>query len=270
MSSDLDSLRDTATAAARLGGDVLMKYFRAGVLIRDKTAQGGQAHDLVSDADLESERTIGDFLRQRYPGHALLGEESLSEGKLDAEHSWIIDPLDGTNNFAHEIPHFAVSIAYYHRGEATVGVIYNPARGDWYTAVRGQGARYNGERASVSPERSLTRSLIGCGFYYDRGAMMRGTLAAIEELFGQQIHGMRRFGTAALDLCHVGCGHFGGYFEYQLSPWDFAAGRLFVEEAGGKVTTARGGPLPLEVTSIVASNGWLHDAITTITSKHHL
>jgi myo-inositol-1(or 4)-monophosphatase len=121
----------------------------------------------------------------------------------------------------------------------------------------------------VSDAPSLAKTLIGCGFYYDRGRMMRSTLAAVEEFFGGDIHGIRRFGTAALDLCQVGCGQFGGFFEYQLSCWDFAAGRLFVEEAGGKVTDARGNPLRLEKTSVVASNGKLHDIMIDITSKHH-
>ncbi len=214
-----------------------MRYFRDGVQIRDKSAIGGKTYDLVSDADIDSERAIGDYLRAHYRGHELLGEEDLV-GNVDAEHLWIIDPLDGTNNFAHQIPHFAVSIAYYHQGLATVGVILNPARDELFTAVRGGGAFFNGERVSVDDSESLSRTLIGCGFYYDRGAMMRCTLAAVEEFFGNDIHGIRRFGTAALDLCQVGCGHFGGFFEYQLSPWDFAAGACSSKKPGA------GSPMP--------------------------
>lgn len=265
---DSESLLAAATRAARTGGEVLMRHLRDGVQIRDKTSSGGKSYDLVSDADLESERVIADLLRREYPQHELLGEEDL-QGSVDAEHLWIIDPLDGTNNFAHQIPHFAVSIAYYHRGRAMVGAILNPARGEMFTAIRGGGAYRNGKRMRVCDSPSLSKTLIGCGFYYDRGAMMRCTLAAIEEFFGNDIHGIRRFGTAALDLCQVGCGHFGGYFEYLLSPWDFAAGILFVEEAGGKVTDARGNPLPLEKSSIAASNGKLHDIVIEITSRHH-
>lgn len=258
----------TAIAAARLGGEILMRYFRQGVEIRSKAADGGKSYDLVSDADLDSEQAIARFLRDRYPQHELLGEEDLS-GDIHAEHLWIIDPLDGTNNFAHQIPHFAVSIAYYHRGSAVVGVVLNPASGELYSAVSGAGASCNGAPIGVSPARSLREALIGCGFYYDRGEMMRRTLRAIEELFGREIHGMRRFGGAALDLCHTACGQFGGFFEYQLSPWDFAAGSLIVTEAGGRVTDARGGPLKLETTSLLASNGHLHEAILEITARHH-
>jgi myo-inositol-1(or 4)-monophosphatase len=259
---------ESASEAARIGGDILMRYFREGVQIRDKSDSGGKTYDLVSDADLESERAIAEYLKSKYPTHELLGEEDLA-GDLDAEHLWIIDPLDGTNNFAHQLPHFAVSIAYCHRGQAVVGAVLNPARDEMFTAVRGGGAFLNGKQVSVCDSGTLGNTLIGCGFYYDRGDMMRKTLAAIEELFGHDIHGIRRFGGAALDLCQVGCGQFGGYFEYQLSPWDFAAGALFVEEAGGRVSNGKGSKLPLATTSIVASNGNLHAAIIDITTRHH-
>lgn len=265
---DTDFLLDVATRAARTGGEVLMRYLREGVQIRDKVSAGGKSYDLVSDADLESEKAIANLLRRECPGHELLGEEDL-QGNVDAEHLWIIDPLDGTNNFAHQIPHFAVSIAYYHRGQPIVGVILNPARDDLYTAVRGGGAFRNGQRMRVCDSPTLCKTLIGCGFYYDRGNMMRCTLAAIEDFFGNDIHGIRRFGTAALDLCQVGCGQFGAFFEYLLSPWDFAAGILFVQEAGGKVTDARGNPLRLEKSSLAASNGKLHEVVVEITSRHH-
>lgn len=267
----IDRLLAVARQAAQAGGDVLLGYLRDGVVMRDKTAQGGVAHDLVSDADVESERTIAEILTTAFPDHHLLGEESLGKGlDLDqCEHLWIIDPLDGTTNFAHAIPHFAVSIAYYHRGTPLVGVVLNPARGDWFTAAVGQGAQWNGAAATVDTATSLAQSLVGCGFYYDRGEMMRCTLRAIEDCFGQQIHGIRRFGTAALDLCMVGCGHYGGFFEYRLSPWDFAAGRLFVELAGGQVTTTRGEPLRLVPSGVLASNGHLHPALLDITRRHH-
>lgn len=264
----MNELLEAATSAAQVGGDILMRYFRDGVQMRDKSESGGKSYDLVSDADIESEGAIAAYLRERFPAHELLGEEELA-GNVEAEHLWVIDPLDGTNNFAHQIPHFAVSIAYYHCGVATVGAILNPARDEMFAAAVGQGAFRNGEQVSVCDSDTLARTLIGCGFYYDRGEMMRRTLAAIEEFFTNDIHGIRRFGTAALDLCQVGCGQFGGFFEYQLSPWDFAAGVLFVREAGGKVTDGRGAALTLEKTSVVASNGNLHDKIIEITSRHH-
>ena len=256
---------ETAKRAAHAGGEVLARFFRDGVTMHSKAAC-----DLVSEADVRSEQTIVSVIREAFPDHAVLGEETHRGGDLSAEHLWIIDPLDGTNNFAHRIGHFAVSIAYYRRGEAVCGVIYNPMAGDWYEAARGQGALHNGEAVGVANHQRLDEILVGVGFYYDRGAMMQATLAAMADLFRQQIHGVRRFGTAALDLVHVGIGCFGAYFEYQLSPWDFAAGRLFVEEAGGRVTTCDGQPLPLAPTSILASNGPLHDAVLDIVRHHYV
>ncbi|WP_146525770.1 inositol monophosphatase family protein [Novipirellula artificiosorum] len=260
----------TAMEAARLGGDVLMRYFRDGVAMRNKIERSGKTYDLVSDADVESEDRIAAFLRQRYPDHELLGEESLSAGRADAEHLWVIDPLDGTNNFAHRLPHFAVSIAYYFQGQPIAGVVLNPATDDWFTSTRGGGAFHNSRPVSVSDASSLGQSMIGCGFYYDRGAMMRSTLDAIGEFFEHEIHGIRRVGTAAIDLCYVGCGHFDGFFEYSLAPWDFAAGRLFVEEAGGTITDSAGSPLPLSKSCLVASNGRIHPAMIEITAKHRV
>ena len=262
------TLLDAAIKAAQLGGEVLNRYLSEGVQMRDKSSAGGKTYDLVSDADLDSEKAIGEYLGNLFPDHELLGEEDL-DGDVNADHLWVIDPLDGTNNYAHGIPHFAVSIAHYHFGKPTVGVIFNPARNDLFTAAENQGAYRNGQQVKVCDSDSLAQTLVGCGFYYDRGAMMRSTLNAVEEFFGHDIHGIRRFGTASLDLCQVGCGQFGAFFEYQLSPWDFAAGRLFVEEAGGRVTDGRGDPLPLEMSSVVASNGRLHDLAIGITAKHH-
>lgn len=256
---------DVAKQAARAGGEIIARYFRDGVSMRDKG--DGETYNLVSDADIESERAIVAVIRQAFPDHAVLGEESHA-GDATAEHLWVIDPLDGTNNFAHGIPHFAVSIAYCHQGRPVCGVIFNPIRDDWYEVVRGQDARYNGQLARVADHDRLDQTLIGVGFYYDRGAMMENTLATIGDLFRQKIHGIRRFGTAALDLCHVGVGMYGAFFEFEQSAWDFAAGWLFVEEAGGRITTCTGAPLPLAKSSVLATNGRLHDAMLRIVGRH--
>ena len=250
-----------AIRAARKGGDVLMRHLREGTTVREKAT-----NDLVSEADLESEEVIRQYLSELCPDHEFLAEESSFDLKEQsrAEHLWIIDPLDGTTNFAHGIPHFAVSIAYYKNGIAECGVVFNPARDELYTAIRGQGVWLNGRSFQVAETSSFSAMLIGVGFYYDRGEMMQSTLATIEALFKKKIRGIRRFGTASLDLCHVARGMYGAFFEYQLSPWDFAAGRLIVEEAGGQVTTAAGRPLPLDVTSVLASNGKIHDEMLKI------
>lgn len=254
---------DIARSAAEAGAARLMQTFGHDLSVRAKSGV-----DLVTDADVQSEQIIADLIRQAFPGDEILGEEG-HQADVAADRLWVIDPLDGTTNYAHGIPHFAVSIGFYEQGRARCGVVFNPARGDRYTVVAGEGAYHNGRRVQVSPARNLNEVLIGIGFYYDRGAMMEATLAAIHALFKQQIHGVRRFGTAALDLCHVGCGLYGAFFEYQLSPWDFAAGRLFVEEAGGRVTTARGDALPLEKTSVLASNGLLHPGVLEIVGPRH-
>jgi len=254
---------ETARQAAAAGGNILTGYFRQGIAMRQK-----QACDLVSDADLESEQAIVTLLRNSFPGDAILGEEE-ARGDVGADRLWIVDPLDGTTNFAHDLPHFAVSIGFYENGQAQCGVILNPVRNDWFHAVRGEGAFHNGQPVSVAGHRGFDETLVGCGFYYDRGAMMQSTLAAIHDFFRQQIHGIRRFGTASLDLVQVGCGQSGAFFEYELSPWDFAAGRLFVEEAGGRVTTCRGEELPLRKTSVLASNGLLHEAALQIVMANY-
>lgn len=259
MSSELA----VAERAARAAGAILTHYFREGVAMRSKDVA-----NLVSDADVEAEQAVVAVIRETFPDHEILAEEA-HEGDVEAEHVWVVDPLDGTNNFAHKIPHFAVSIAYYRGGRPECGLIVNPIRDEWHTAVRGMGAFQNGERVQVGEQARLDEVLVGVGFYYNRGLMMEATLASIGDLKRQRIHGSRRFGTASLDLCMVGLGMFGAYFEYELSPWDFAAGRLFVEEAGGRVTTCHGEPLTLARSSVLASNGLLHEATLEIVRAHH-
>lgn len=255
---------EIARSAARHAGAVLLDYWQRGFSAREKTDAG-----FVTDADLAAERVIAETIRAQRPHHAVLGEEE-HVADAGAEHLWIVDPLDGTTNYAHHLPHFAVSVAYYHRGVAQSAVVWNPARDDWYEATRGGGATHNGQPLHVSDAARLDQVLVGVGFYYDRGAMMEATLAAIADLFRQQIHGIRRFGTAALDLCQVASGQYGAFFEYQLSPWDFAGARLILEEAGGTVTTCLGDPLPLARTHVLASNGPLHPAVLEIVRRHCL
>lgn len=261
-----DRLLATAVNAAMTGAQVLLGHYQRGVQMRSKEPDA--TYNLVSDADIESEQAIGRSIAAEFPEHAILGEEELS-GDVSSEHLWIVDPLDGTNNFAHRIPHFAVSIAYYRAGRAECGVVVNPVRDDWYWATAGGGAFHNGRRMCVSTSTELAQSMIGCGFYYDRGAMMESTLAAIHAFFKQQIHGIRRFGTAALDLCQVADGLYGAFFEYQLMPWDFAAGRLIVEESGGTISSGLGKPLTLQKTCLLASNTHLHAAALDIVRAHH-
>jgi len=258
----------TALEAGNAAQTILQNYFAnlASAGIQNKTT-GDEYQGIVTQADVEAERAIVTHIQTAFPDHAFLAEEE-HDGGSDSEHLWVIDPLDGTNNFAHGIPHFAVSIAYYYRGDARVGVVLNPSTGDVFLCEKGRGAWWNGKRVSVNQHATLSDTMIAVGFYYDRGAMMKSTPAAVEELFEQNVHGIRRFGTAALDIVQVGLGRFGGYFEYQLSPWDFAAARLFLEEAGGTITTCQNTDLPLAKTSVLATNSILHPIIAEIVGKH--
>ncbi len=257
-----------AINAARKAEKILSSYFAdlASAEIRTKYTNE-EFQGVVTKADVEAERTIVDAIQRELPHHHFLAEEEHT-ATLESEHLWVIDPLDGTNNFAHGIPHFAISIAYYRRGIAECGVILNPTNGDLFTTQKGQGSYWNAKSVSVNQHQALENTMIAVGFYYDRGAMMKATLNAVEALFQKKIHGIRRFGTAALDLVQVGLGRFGGYFEYELSPWDFAAAQLFVKEAGGTVTTCQGTPLPLQKSSVLATNSKLHSQILEIVSQH--
>ena len=263
-SPELTTAVDAATAGSKIVSNHFANLASAGIENKntDEKYQG-----IVTQADLDSENAIVAEIRKVFPDHAFLAEERHSDAK-DSEHLWIIDPLDGTNNFAHGIPHFAVSVAYYRHGKPFCGVILNPSTSDVFITQRGRGAWWNRNRASVNQHASFPETMIAVGFYYDRGAMMRATLEAIEAFFQKNIHGIRRFGTAALDIVQVGLGRFGGYFEYQLSPWDFAAARLFLEESGGKITTCSGDDLPLETTSVLATNSRLHEPMLEIVNRY--
>lgn len=256
-----------AEAAAHAGAEVALRHFQDFANVSSQVKPGEPSYNRVSVADVESEHAIVEVIRREFPNHAILGEEAHS-ADVTAEHLWIIDPIDGTNNFLHGIPQFGVSVAYYRAGQPVCGVILNPAHGDSFVTSRGSGSFHNGRRVQVSEHRCLDEVLIGLGFYYDRGAVMEATLSAMRELFRHNIHCIRRLGAATLDLCMVACGQLGAYFEYELSPWDFAAGRLFVEEAEGQVTTCQGKPLPLAKTHILATNRYLHETMLGVVQRH--
>ncbi len=268
MNQILTVARDAAQAAA----EILSGHFQdlSSVTMDVKsTGEDGHYDGIVTSADLAAEQAIVAKIQSTFPDHTFLAEEQFADSSIDpgnVEHLWVIDPLDGTNNFAHGLEHYAVSVAYYRRGVAECGVVMRPESDDLYWARRGEGAWH--QRGQQSPQQirvnrhqRLDQSMVGVGFYYDRGQMMRDTLQSIERLFEQQVHGVRRFGTAALDIILVARGSFGAFFEYQLSPWDFAASRLLIEEAGGRITTCDGQELPLATTSVLATNGLLHAAM---------
>lgn len=254
---DLQPIAEVAAAAARLGGEVAMRYFGGDAGVRRKGV-----NNLVTDADVAAEQAIGELLRDHFPDHVIVGEET-HVGDVAAEHAWILDPIDGTNNFAHGVPQFAVSVAYARSGVVQCGAVLHPAAGELYEATRGGGATVNGAPIHVSSA-PMNESLVATGFYYDRGAMMEATLAAMRDVYNAGVDGIRRFGAAALDLCDVARGRYGGFFEYRLSPWDFAAAALIVESAGGRVTTCRGEAYSLAVTGLLATNGVMHEELLKI------
>jgi myo-inositol-1(or 4)-monophosphatase len=237
-----------ARRAAAAAGQVLRVQF-GNAAVSEK-----QSNNLVTQADLDAEQAVTELLLAEFPRHSLLREEGGDLGDRDATHLWVIDPLDGTNNYAHGMPHFSVSIAYLIDGEPQAGVVYDPLRHEMYTALRGVGAWLNDRPIVVSTRATINQSLITTGFYYDRGAVMERTLQSIHALFTRNVRGIRRTGGAALDLAYVAAGRFEGFFEYRLAPWDFAAGWLLVQEAGGLCFDRFGDPLALPARSIIAAN----------------
>jgi myo-inositol-1(or 4)-monophosphatase len=221
--------------------------------------------DLVTEADLASERLIIERIRSYHPRHAILTEESgdvAEAGGSDAEYKWVIDPLDGTTNYAHGYPVFCVSIALEHEGRVVVGVVYDPLRNELFAAERGEGATLNGRRIRVSDTVELNRALLCTGFPYD--VRERGDFARHFRNFIMQAQSLRRDGAAALDLAYVASGRFEGFYEEGLRPWDVAAGVLLVEEAGGRVTRYDGSPFHIYTPPIAASNGLVHDAMLRV------
>lgn len=242
----------TAIGAAREAGS-LVKSMLGKIDAKEKTR-----NNLVTTADLAAEDAIISEIKKQFPGHSFCAEERHESTPRDADNLWVIDPLDGTNNYAHGIPHFCVSIAYAEKGEVLAGVVHDPMRDECFTALKGGGAFLNGKKIAVSPCTRLDQSIIATGFAYDRGHIMEKTLEAIHGLFTSNIRGIRRSGSAALDMSWVACGRFDAYFEYLLAPWDFAAGMLIVREAGGACSDRAGNPLALTAASIATSNGKIH------------
>jgi myo-inositol-1(or 4)-monophosphatase len=255
----LTSELESALSAAMKASGVLRAGFGAEHAITYK----GEV-DFVTEVDKEAERVIREELLGTFPTHGMLAEEG---GELAGEGDarWIVDPLDGTTNYAHGLPIFCVSIALQRAGKVVLGVVHDPMREETYVAERGGGATLNDEPIRVSDTEELIQALIATGFPYDRPKMPEAL-----DLFGRfaaLTRGMRRLGSTALDLCYVASGRLEGYYERGIWAWDIAAGSLILEEAGGKVTDYRGGILDLEGRQIVASNGALHTAMTNLTGE---
>jgi myo-inositol-1(or 4)-monophosphatase len=230
-----DAQRDACLAAAQAGGKVLLGYFRKldPAAITEKTK-----NDFVSDADRAAEAAIRAELDFRFPQYGFVGEEGGASG--DTERRWIVDPLDGTLNFVQGFPHWCVSVALWDADGPVVGCVLDPLRDDCFLAVRGMGATWNGQPMHVSQQASLDGAFLATGFAFQLGERWPAFNAALSRVF-PRAKGIRRAGSAALDLAHVACGIFDGFFELGLKPWDIAAGALLVQEAGGLITDWEGG-----------------------------
>jgi myo-inositol-1(or 4)-monophosphatase len=253
---------DFALETAWRAGEVLCQYYRQRHTVERKSSD----IDLVTEADLAAERLIVDAIRERFPEHTILSEEGLGDvqelaGK--AECLWVVDPLDGTVNYAHGYPVWGVSLALARHGQVVMGVIYDPLRDELFWAERDQGAWFGEKRLRVSEAAYLKDALVATGFAYKRATLEDNNLAEFNAMM-PRVQGVRRAGAAVLDLAHLAAGRLDGYWEMHLQPWDWAAGSLLVEEAGGAVTDIYGEPWSLTTNNLAASNGPLHEELLAV------
>lgn len=251
-----------AVKAARRAGNLI---YRATDKIDHLTVTKKSHADFVSEVDRAAEQTIIQTLLEAYPEHAILAEESGVHG--ESEYVWIIDPLDGTTNFLHGFPQFAVSIALQHKGIITQAVVYDPTKNELFTATRGRGAFLNDKRIRVTRRVNLSDALIGTGFPYTRFEHMDAYIAILRDLM-QQTSGLRRPGSAALDLAWMAAGRLDGFYETGLKPWDIAAGTLLITEAGGMVSDLHGSDTYLKTGHICAGNPDIHPQLLKVIAPH--
>jgi myo-inositol-1(or 4)-monophosphatase len=251
----MQPLLNIAMRAARRAGDLIVKSLSR--LDSLKVDSKGR-NDFVTDIDRKAEADIIATIRRSYPQHAILAEESGRSG--DDEFVWIIDPLDGTTNFLHGFPTFAVSIAVEHRGRLQHAVVYDPMRQEFFTASRGDGAQLEGKKIRVSTQRTLEGALIGTGYPFREGATYVDEYLAMLKVIMSTAAGVRRPGAASLDLAYVAAGRIDGFWEFGLSAWDTAAGTLLIQEAGGRVGTPAGAEYALG-SNIVAGNPKVYEAL---------
>ena len=256
----------TAIRAAEAAGAVLLEHARSGFRIDYKAAI-----NLVTDADRRAEDSIVRTILAAHPSHRILAEERGADGATNSRYQWIVDPLDGTTNFAHGFPFYSVSIGLECDGECIIGVVLDPVRRELFTGVMGQGAYLNGERLCVSTIETLEQSLLVTGFAYNIRETPNNNLDHFSRI-SLCTQGVRRTGSAALDLCYVAAGRFDGYWEVKLSPWDMAAGIVILREAGGMVSGFTKDRFSLYGQELVATNGQIHDHLLHAlnqTSGHH-
>jgi myo-inositol-1(or 4)-monophosphatase len=253
-----DRLLEIAVSASQEAGTLLLKYAGDGFHIEYKNPI-----NLVTDADRAAEQCIIDRIKVHFPTHRFLAEERGHIEKGQSPYLWIIDPLDGTTNFAHGYPAYCVSIGLEYEGRCVLGAVFDPSRNELFTAIEHRGAQLNGRPIHVSNTMTLDSSLLVTGFAYDIRETSRNNLDHFSN-FALKAQGLRRTGSAALDLCYVAAGRFDGFWEVRLHPWDMAAGSVIAREAGGRLTDFSGKDLSIYGQELVASNGLIHDAMLAV------
>jgi myo-inositol-1(or 4)-monophosphatase len=254
---EFERITEVALAAAARGGDILRQHWG-----KQHSVQKKGSIDLVTEADIASEKAMVEIIRSSFPEHGIQAEEGgMEAGK--ASQTWIIDPLDGTTNYAHGLPEFSLSIALSTGGRPVFGLVLSPIMGELFCAVEGKGATLNGKSIHVSNVQKLKESLLVTGFPYELESIATPVMHRLQQcLLASQ--GIRRLGSAALDLCYVACGRFEGFWEQNLAPWDTAAGIVIAREAGASVTDFADKPYDINKKEILATNGFIHQQLITL------
>jgi myo-inositol-1(or 4)-monophosphatase len=260
----MDPMLNIAVRAARAAGDIIVRSMDRVDLLNITTKS---RNDFVSEVDRQAEYEIANILQRAYPSHAIMGEEHGEQGVAGSDYVWVIDPLDGTTNFLHGFHQFAVSIALFHRGKVDRGVVYDPVKQELFTAQRGAGATLNNRRLRVTKQNGLSGALLGTGIPFKDQSYIDPYLGMLKSLL-KDAAGIRRAGSAALDLAYVAAGRFDGFWEIGLEKWDMGAGALLVQEAGGIVTDLEGGDRYFETGAIVCANPKLHGPMLELIQPH--
>ncbi|OXM14021.1 inositol monophosphatase family protein [Paenibacillus herberti] len=266
------SFAAVAINCASKAGEWIMSKVGAHEVLREKMSP----HDLVTEVDKGSEKLIRSLIMMNFPNHSFLGEEGVEPGPeasakaledvRDAEYLWIVDPVDGTTNFVHGFPYFAVSIALAHHGEVILGVVYDPWKDELFIAEKGKGAYVRGRRMNVSSEPTLRDSLVATGFPPEHATALPRNLAQLQ-LLAPKVRSIRSSGSAALHLAYVAAGRLSAYWEVGPNSWDLAAGALLVQESGGRIGDQDGTPYHLGVRNVLATNGYIHDELQAELAK---
>ncbi len=258
------SFIEVAMAAARSAGKIQLDNLGKLKDISFKDVKG--KNDIVTKIDTECEDLITSKLRENFPEHSILAEEGGNHENSGSQYKWIVDPLDGTMNYSNDFPFFCVSIALEYQNEVVLGVIYEPVRDEMFSAEKGKGAKLNGENIKVSDTELIEDSFVVCGTFYYHNEEIKEKHFLILKKINEKVRGIRRDGSAALDLCYVACGRYDAFWECGLKAWDVAAGSLIVEEAGGKITKYDGAEFSIYGGELLASNSLIHKKMDRLLS----